>query len=106
MARFQILRCRKSAGPARQLNQTSYVPATTMEGLARGVDNLRHDVYLSPRFCEITRSHVARRIAHHGEVADFLTSESAPRRGLGPQRGSAVEDKPSPGDFQKSLADL
>ena len=106
MARIPILRFGKLAGPARQLNLTTYLPAITMEGLARGVDNLRHDVYLSPRFCEITRSHVARRIAHHGEVADLLTSESAPRPGLGPRRGSAVEDKPSPGDFQKSLADL
>jgi hypothetical protein len=106
MARIPILRFGKLAGPARQLNLTTYIPTINLEGLVRGVDNLRHDVYLSPRFCEIARSHVARRVAHHGEVVDLLTSEPQSRRGLGLQRSGGPEEKPGAGDFQRSLADL
>ncbi len=106
MARIPILRFGNLAGSARHLNLTTYFPALTLEGLARGVDNLRHDVYLSPRFCEITRNHVARRIAQHGNVTDLLTSEPAPRRGVGLQRAGTPEEKQGLGDFQKALADL
>jgi len=35
-------------------------PSIAMEGLAVGVDNLRHDVALSPRLVETARAHVMR----------------------------------------------
>ena len=41
-----------------------------------GVDNLRHDVHLSPKFTETARAHVARLIARHGDVDGLLAAES------------------------------
>jgi hypothetical protein len=61
---------------------TSYTPATSLHGLQRGVDNLRHDVYLSARFVEQTRWHLARLIARHGAVEGLLAAE-APEAGRG-----------------------
>ena len=37
---------------------TSYAPSLSLEGLQVGVDNLRHDVHLSPKFTETARAHV------------------------------------------------
>ena len=53
----------------------SYTAALSLEGLQVGVDNLRHDVYLSPKFTEITRAHIARAVARHGEVEGLLAAE-------------------------------
>jgi hypothetical protein len=53
----------------------SYTPALSLEGLQVGVDNLRHDVYLSPKFAEAARAHIARAIARHGEVEGLLAAE-------------------------------
>jgi len=54
--------------PVFKLGQTSqemeppqlsrYTPSLSLEGLQLGVDNLRHDVHLSPRFVEQARLHV------------------------------------------------
>src|SRR5260370_31403500 len=40
----------------------------SLEGLRVGVDNLRHDVALSPRFLDAARAQKARLIVRHGEV--------------------------------------
>jgi hypothetical protein len=106
MARIPILRFGNLSAQARHLNLTSYTPGINLEGLLRGVDNLRHDVYLSPRFGDVARSHIARRIAHHADVSDLLTREPAPRRTLGPGRATNAEEKAAPADFQRCLADL
>ena len=60
----------------------SYTPSLTLEGLSVGVDNLRHDVHLSPKFTDAARAHIARLIARHGDVEGLLAAEataSAPR---------------------------
>ncbi len=59
-----------------------YTPSLPLEGLQLGVDNLRHDVHLSPRFVEPARLQIARLIAQHGNVEDLLAAE-APETGLG-----------------------
>ncbi|MFI5113576.1 MAG: hypothetical protein ACHP7J_00425 [Terriglobales bacterium] len=46
--------------------------AIPLEGLQRGVDNLRYDVYLSPRVVEDLRAHLARYIRRFGEVDGLL----------------------------------
>jgi len=46
----------------------SYTPSLTLEGLSVGVDNLRHDVHLSPKFTDAARAHIARLMARHGDV--------------------------------------
>src|SRR5579864_4851036 len=52
-------------------------PSVSLEGISVGVDNLRHDVVLSPRFVELGRAQVARLIARHGELDGLLSSDSA-----------------------------
>jgi class 3 adenylate cyclase len=61
---------------ARQLSLTSYEPLLALENLVTGIDNLRHDVFLSPRFCDAARQHIFRLIAKHGSVEDLAASES------------------------------
>src|SRR5580700_11308615 len=52
------------------------VPSIGLEGLAVGVDNLRHDVALSPRFIEAARAQIMRLIVRHGELEGLLAAES------------------------------
>src|SRR5215471_8424017 len=61
---------------ARQLSLTSYEPMLVLENLVTGIDNLRHDVFLSPRFCDAARQHIFRLIAKHGGVEELAASES------------------------------
>ena len=61
---------------ARQLSLTSYEPLLVLENLVTGIDNLRHDVFLSPRFCDAARQHIFRLIAKHGGVEELAASES------------------------------
>src|ERR1700746_1531162 len=60
---------------------SGYSPSLSLEGMLVGVDNLRHDVHLSPKFTETARAHVARLIARHGDVEGLLAAEAPP---LGP----------------------
>src|SRR5437870_9074876 len=55
---------------------SSYTPQLTLEGLSAGVDNLRHDVYISPKFVEQMRLQIARLSARHGDVERVLTSDA------------------------------
>src|SRR5215469_7594608 len=59
---------------------SSYTPSLSLEGMLVGVDNLRHDVHLSPKFTETARAHIARLIARHGDVEGLLAAE-APQTG-------------------------
>jgi hypothetical protein len=55
---------------------TSYTPALNLDGLQLGIDNLRHDVWLSPAFCESARSQISSLIAKYGGVEGILTAEA------------------------------
>jgi len=81
---------------------SGYVPALSLEGLQLGVDNLRHDVYLSPRFVAQTRSHIARLIIRHGDLEGLLAAEAAQPRPTNHFIGSAAGQKKSaqPGSFE------
>ena len=70
----------------------SSTPFISLKGLAVGVDNLRHDVVLSPRFAEASRAQIARLIARHGELEGLLAAE-APAR----DAGAVVDEKPGGG---------
>ncbi len=74
---FSFLSRGKSADHARQFTLTAYTPILSFTGLAAGVDNVRHDVRLSPRFCKVARPHIAKLIAKYGAVED-LVAEPAP----------------------------
>jgi hypothetical protein len=54
---------------------TSYTPALNLEGLHLGIDNVRHDVWLSPQFCKGARRHIATLMARYGNVSDVLAAE-------------------------------
>ncbi len=56
-----------------------YVPALSLKGLLLGVDNLRHDVHLSDKFCEQMRYQIAHLIARHGNVEALLAAEDTKR---------------------------
>lgn len=95
MPRIPILRLRRPSGEPTPPRLTSYTPAITLQNLQLGVDNLRHDVHLSPSFIEQARLHVARIIVRHAgleglfppepveslrEERRFLHSRSAPKQ--------------------------
>ncbi|HEY6766554.1 MAG TPA: hypothetical protein VI386_17480 [Candidatus Sulfotelmatobacter sp.] len=85
-------------------------PALLLEGLAVGVDNMRHDVVLSPRFAEAARAQIARLIARHGEMEGLLAAETA-TAAQGPswmraQSSSGSRTKNDPSDWKEALIEL
>ncbi len=76
MPRIPIFRLGHSAEAVAPLRLTRYTPSLTLEGLQPGIDNLRHDVHLSPRFIEQTRLHLARLILRYGDVDGLLAAEN------------------------------
>ncbi|MFB3916763.1 MAG: hypothetical protein ACE14M_08540 [Terriglobales bacterium] len=87
---------------ARQLNLVAYTPSLTLEGVLPGVDNVRHDVFLSPKLAQQTRSHIARLIAKYGNVEDLVVESrtasfdrppSIVRPQAKPQRAEAADFK-------------
>jgi hypothetical protein len=55
---------------------SSFTPVLSLEGLQVGVDNLRHDVHLSPKFVEQMRLHITRFLVRHGDVEGLLATEA------------------------------
>jgi hypothetical protein len=85
-------------------------PNVSLEGLCVGVDNLRHDVVLSPKFVELARAHVARLVARHGELEGLLSAESS-QPGQGPSwmrnlAGKSSRPKSDPSDWKSVLTEL
>ena len=75
MPRIPILRLRRPSGEPTSPRLTSYTPAVTLKNLQLGVDNLRHDVHLSPSFIEQTRLHVSRIIIRHAGLESLFPAE-------------------------------
>ena len=89
---------------------TPSTPFISLKGLAVGVDNLRHDVVVSPRFAEASRAQIARLIARHGDLEGLLAAE-APTREQGPSwmrtlAGAAPRVRNEPADWKSVLAQL
>jgi len=76
MPRIPIFRLGGAPDKPALPNLASSTPFVSLEGLCLGVDNLRHDVYLSPRFLESARAQIARLIARHGELEGLLAAEA------------------------------
>jgi class 3 adenylate cyclase len=53
----------------------TYSPVLNLDGLQLGIDNVRHDVWLSPSFCEATGAQIANLIAKFGNVEGILSAE-------------------------------
>jgi len=98
---------------ARHLSLTSYEPLLVLEDLVTGIDNVRHDVFLSPRFCDAARLHIFRLIAKYGNVEELAAETIPPRSPENPlarARGMhAAAPAPKPfdaSDFKRQLIDL
>jgi hypothetical protein len=76
---FSFLQRGNPAELARQLELTSYEPLLVLEDLVTGIDNVRHDVLLSTKFCDAARLHIFKLIAKYGNVEE-LAAEFAPVR--------------------------
>jgi len=110
MPRLPIFRLGKEPEKLAPPELIAATPSIALEGLAVGVDNLRHDVVLSPRFVEATRAHVMRLIVRHGELEGLLAAE-APLHNQGPSwmRKAAtptIGSRAEKGDWKALLAEL
>jgi class 3 adenylate cyclase len=79
MPRFPIFRLGKEPEKLAPPELVKATPAIALEGLAVGVDNLRHDVTLSPRLVDATRAQIMRLIVRHGELEGLLAAEAPPK---------------------------
>ena len=110
MPRIPIFRLGGAPDKPAPPNLAASTPVLSLEGLSVGVDNLRHDVVLSPRFVELGRAQIVRLIARHGELEGLLSAE-APRSTQGPawmtnQAGRAARPKNDPGEWKTTLTEL
>ncbi|HYL93637.1 MAG TPA: hypothetical protein VEW69_10845, partial [Alphaproteobacteria bacterium] len=106
---FPFLQRVNLAESARQLSLTSYVPSLVLEGMVTGIDNLRHDVFLSAKFTDAARLYIARLVARYGNVEDLISDNPySSRSGLSSRQiGNTHAPKPmEPAEFKRMLADL
>jgi len=84
------------------------VPAVSLEGLAVGVDNLRHDVVLSSRFVEVARAQITRLLVRHGELEGVLGAEAGSTSGPSWMRNLAGAGRSSSdaADWKPILAEM
>jgi hypothetical protein len=88
-------------------NLDSSTPVILLEGIPVGVDNLRHDVVLSPKFAELARAHIARSLTRHGDL-DALRSEVQANQGPSWMRSQAQGTRPKHdvGEWKAALTEL
>ena len=75
MPRIPIFKLGTSAEvpPARL---STYTPALSLEGLHLGIDNVRHDVWLSSSLTNAVGLHIGRLIAKFGNVEAVISAEA------------------------------
>jgi len=104
---FRLGGAPEKPGPPNLAASTPYI---SLEGISVGVDNLRHDVLLSPRFVELAKAQIARLIARHGEIEGLLGAETQ-QSTQGPswmrsQLGKVVRPKHDPAEWKSALTEL
>ncbi|MBZ5572290.1 MAG: hypothetical protein LAO09_10490 [Acidobacteriia bacterium] len=107
MPRIPIFRLGSQAEETVPPRLTSVYPQLSLEGLQVGVDNLRHDVHLGPKFVEQMRLHIARLLIRHGDVEGLLAAETPQRTGnhfIRPNPGAKA--KLEPADLKPLLAEM
>jgi hypothetical protein len=108
MARLFFSKRANLAEHAARFQLVQYHPDLELNGLVTGVDNLRHDVCLSQRFCDIARSHITRLLARHGGVEDLVGFEApllgGPAMSLDDRRRQA--QKYDPAEFKRAATEL
>ena len=110
MSPFPFLQRESLAELARHFQLQAYSPVLELEGLLTGIDNLRHDVYLSPKFVAVARDYIGRLLARDGQVEDLVKEKSDTPSDMPPQifRPAKQEEGKTPDglDFKPALADL
>ena len=108
MPRFKIFKRQDPAEHIGYFKLAKYLPSLPLDGLVPGVDNVRHDVFLSPKFTQLARQHLWRLIVQYGDVQELAAEEgpaqSRPAWDARPVR--KPENGAEPGDFRKALAEL
>ena len=79
-------------------------PSFVLEGLVTGIDNVRHDVFLSPKFVETARQHIFKLIAKHGNVEEAASEERGP--GRPPMRPQGHARQSDQAEFKRLLTEL
>jgi hypothetical protein len=110
MPRIPIFSFGQAAPEAALPRLSGYTPSLSLEGLQLGVDNLRHDVHLSPTFVAQTRTQISRLIVRHGDVEGLLAAEAPqPRQSshfIGSHAGPKSNVKPVGSELKPLLADV
>src|ERR1051326_9616152 len=86
---------------ARQLTLASEWPSFALEGLVTGIDNVRHDVFLSPKFVEVARQYIFKLIARHGSVEELATEDRPSLRS--PVRANGHARQSDSAEFKRLL---
>jgi len=88
-------------------NLDASTPVVLLEGIPVGVDNLRHDVVLSPKFADLARAHIARLLTRHGDL-DALRSEVQANQAPSWMRSQAQGTRPKhdAGEWKAALTEL
>src|SRR3984893_5809235 len=113
MPRIPIFRIGQAAEELEPPRLASYIPTLSFHDLRIGIDNLRHDVFLSPKFVDNVRGQIARLVIHFGNVKSLLAAEPTqdpePPR-INPFIGShpigRVRPKAEPSDLKPLLVDV
>ncbi len=106
MPRIPIFRLGSQAEEAVPPRLASVYPQLALESLQVGVDNLRHDVHLSPKFVEQMRMHIARLLIRHGDVEGLLAAETPQKTGNHFIRPPGAKAKLEPADLKPLLAEM
>jgi hypothetical protein len=97
MSPFSIFHRATPAELARQMQLSGYRPEIQLRDLAIGIDNLRHDVFLSPRYVELVRNHTSLLVALHGGIQELLApGDSKQFRWAGPPPNAPSRDAARP----------
>jgi hypothetical protein len=106
MPKVPIFRLRTSEPPSRPDLQY-YGPTLAFADLRLGVDNLRYDVFLSPRITADLSFYLARYIARIGEVESLFALDAPSAAPAKFQRSvEAAKSKPGPADLKTLLVSI
>src|SRR5580765_3165054 len=76
MPRIPILKLGSPSVESPPPRLATYWPTLSLEGLQLGIDNVRHDVWLSPIFCKAAGSHIGGLIARYGNVQSVMAADA------------------------------
>lgn len=108
MPRIPIFRLGGAPDKPALPNLAASTPFISLAGLAVGVDNLRHDVVLSPRFVELARAQIARLIVRHGELDRWLSLDAQSTQAPSWIRNQVAKTRPKAdaGEWKSALTEL